>query len=84
MHYVANIDLAFISVEHIMRDVQNGFIIRYLHANGASLVFIFLYLHIGKGLFFQSYFRPRFFLWLSGIVIFFLMIVTAFVGYVLP
>lgn len=84
MHYVANIDLAFTSVEHIMRDVKSGFIIRYMHSNGASLVFIFLYLHIGKGLIFQSYFKPRFFLWLSGIVIFFLMILTAFVGYVLP
>lgn len=62
MHYVSNIDLAFISVEHIMRDVQGGFILRYLHANGASIVFIFLYLHIGKGLIFQSYFKPRLFL----------------------
>jgi len=62
MHYVANMDLAFASVEHIMRDVNNGFIIRYLHSNGASIVFIFLYLHIGKGLMFQSYFGPRLFL----------------------
>jgi len=62
MNYVSNIDLAFTSVEHIMRDVKSGFIIRYMHSNGASLVFIFLYLHIGKGLIFQSYFKPRFFL----------------------
>ena len=62
MHYVANIDFAFISLEHIMRDVHGGFILRYLHANGASLIFIFLYLHIGKGLVFQSHFKPRFFL----------------------
>jgi ubiquinol-cytochrome c reductase cytochrome b subunit len=62
MHYVSSVDLAFISVEHIMRDVQNGFVIRYMHSNGASLVFIFLYLHIGKGVIAQSYCRPRLFL----------------------
>jgi len=84
MHYIPNVELAFNSVEHIMRDVQNGFVIRYLHSNGASLIFIFLYLHISKGLLFQSYYNPRFFLWISGILIFFLMMGTAFIGYVLP
>jgi len=84
MHYCGNVDLAFISMEHIMRDVQAGFLIRYLHANGASFVFIFLYLHIGKGLMFQSYYSPRQLLWLSGLVVFFAMMGTAFVGYVLP
>jgi ubiquinol-cytochrome c reductase cytochrome b subunit len=84
MHYTPNIDLAFNSVEHIMRDVNNGWLIRYLHANGASIFFIVVYLHIFRGLYFGSYIYPRDRLWISGILIFLLMMATAFMGYVLP
>jgi ubiquinol-cytochrome c reductase cytochrome b subunit len=84
MHYTPNIDLAFNSVEHIMRDVNNGWLIRYLHANGASIFFIVVYLHIFRGLYFGSYIYPRDRLWISGIFIFLLMMATAFMGYVLP
>ena len=84
MHYTPNIDLAFNSVEHIMRDVNNGWLIRYLHANGASIFFIVIYCHIFRGLYFGSYIYPRDRLWMSGIIIFFLMMATAFMGYVLP
>ena len=59
MHYTPNIDLAFASIEHIMRDVNNGWILRYLHANGASFFFIWVYLHIGRGLYYGSYKAPR-------------------------
>ena len=59
MHYTPNILLAFSSVEHIMRDVQGGWLLRYLHANGASMFFIILYLHIGRGLYYGSYLQPR-------------------------
>jgi len=84
MHYVPHIDLAFKSVEHIMRDVNNGWLVRYIHANGASFFFIVVYFHIFRGLYFGSYIKPRHFLWISGVVIFFLMMATAFIGYVLP
>jgi quinol-cytochrome oxidoreductase complex cytochrome b subunit len=84
MHYTAHTELAFSSVVHIMTDVKNGYLIRYLHANGASMVFILLYIHIGRGLYFRSYIYTRRYLWWSGIVIFLLMIITAFIGYVLP
>jgi ubiquinol-cytochrome c reductase cytochrome b subunit len=84
MHYTPNIDLAFNSVEHIMRDVNNGWLIRYLHANGASIFFIVVYCHIFRGLYFGSYIYPRARLWMSGVIIFFLMMGTAFMGYVLP
>lgn len=84
MHYVPNIELAFASVEHIMRDVEYGWLIRYLHANGASMVFVFLYLHIAKALYFRSYTNTRVHLWFSGILVFLFMMGTAFVGYVLP
>ena len=84
MHYTPNIDLAFKSVEHIMRDVNNGWLIRYLHANGASVFFIVIYCHIFRGLYFGSYIYPRDRLWISGVVIFLLMMATAFMGYVLP
>jgi quinol-cytochrome oxidoreductase complex cytochrome b subunit len=84
MHYVPHIDLAFKSVEHIMRDVNNGWLIRYIHANGASFFFIVVYFHIFRGLYFGSYIKPRHFLWISGVIIFFLMMATAFIGYVLP
>ena len=84
MHYTPHIDLAFNSVEHIMRDVNNGWLIRYLHANGASMFFIVVYCHIFRGLYFGSYMYPRALLWISGVVIFLLMMATAFMGYVLP
>jgi len=84
MHYTPHIDLAFKSVEHIMRDVNNGWLIRYFHANGASIFFIVVYCHIFRGLYFGSYIYPRDRLWISGVLIFFLMMATAFMGYVLP
>ncbi len=84
MHYTPNIDLAFVSVEHIMRDVQYGWLIRYLHANVASFFFIFVYLHIGRGLYYGSYRSPRTLPWAIGVIILVLMIATGFLGYVLP
>jgi ubiquinol-cytochrome c reductase cytochrome b subunit len=84
MHYTPHIDLAFNSVEHIMRDVNNGWLIRYLHANGASMFFIVIYSHIFRGLYFGSYMYPRGRLWASGVIIFLLMMATGFMGYVLP
>jgi len=84
MHYSPNIDLAFSSVEHIMRDVNNGWLIRYIHANGASMFFIVIYCHIFRGLYYGSYMQPRQLLWCSGVVIFIVMMATAFLGYVLP
>ncbi len=84
MHYAANADIAFDSVEHIMRDVNSGWMFRYAHANGASFFFIALYLHIGRGLYFGSYKAPREMLWLLGVVIYLLAMATGFLGYVLP
>jgi ubiquinol-cytochrome c reductase cytochrome b subunit len=84
MHYTPHIDYAFNSVEHIMRDVNNGWLIRYLHANGASMFFIVVYCHIFRGLYFGSYIQPRGALWNSGVIIFLLMMGTGFMGYVLP
>jgi ubiquinol-cytochrome c reductase cytochrome b subunit len=84
MHYCANIDLAFISVEHIMRDVNYGWALRYCHANGASMFFIVVYIHMFRGLYYCSYLYPRQRVWNIGVIIFFLMIMTAFIGYVLP
>ncbi|CAO1653117.1 cytochrome b [Parasphingorhabdus sp. NYA22] len=84
MHYAANAEIAFDSVEHIMRDVNSGWMIRYAHANGASFFFIAIYLHIGRGLFYGSYKAPREMLWLLGVVIYLLAMATAFMGYVLP
>lgn len=84
MHYTPHIDLAFSSVEHIMRDVNNGWLIRYMHANGASFFFIVVYSHIFRGLYYGSYMHPRQLLWCSGVLIFILMMATAFMGYVLP
>ena len=80
MHYTPHIDLAFDSVEHIMRDVKNGWLLRYIHANGASMFFIVVYCHIGRGLYYGSYMFPRKTLWCSGVVIFLLMMATAFTG----
>ena len=84
MHYTPHIDLAFNSVEHIMRDVNNGWLIRYMHANGSSFFFIVVYIHIFRGLYYGSYITPREALWCSGVTIFILMMATAFMGYVLP
>jgi ubiquinol-cytochrome c reductase cytochrome b subunit len=84
MHYVANTQLAFDSVEHIMRDVRYGWLIRYIHAVGASMFFVALYAHITRGLYYGSYKAPRELLWWIGIVIFLLTMATAFMGYVLP
>ena len=84
MHYTPHIDLAFTSVEYIMRDVNNGWLIRYMHANGASMFFIVVYTHMFRGLYYGSYMAPRQALWCSGVVIYLLMMATAFMGYVLP
>jgi ubiquinol-cytochrome c reductase cytochrome b/c1 subunit len=84
MHYTPEIDLAFISVEHIMRDVNYGWLMRYVHANGASMFFIVVYLHSFRGLYYSSFTHPRQFLWIVGVAILLLMIITAFLGYVLP
>ena len=84
MHYTANIDLAFSSIEYIMRDVKNGWLVRYIHANGASMFFIVVYAHICRGLYYGSYMEPRQYLWCSGVVLLLLMMATAFTGYVLP
>ena len=84
MHYTPHVDLAFVSIEHIMRDVNNGWFLRYAHANGASFFFIVVYLHIARGFYFGSYMKPRGPLWVSGVIIFVLMMATAFIGYVLP
>ncbi|MZR32474.1 cytochrome b [Sneathiella litorea] len=84
MHYTPHVDMAFNSVEHIMRDVNYGWLLRYMHANGASMFFIVVYLHIFRGLYYGSYKAPRELLWWLGLVIFLLMMATAFMGYVLP
>jgi ubiquinol-cytochrome c reductase cytochrome b subunit len=84
MHYTPHVDLAFVSVEHIMRDVNGGWFLRYMHANGASMFFIVVYLHLFRGLYFGSYASPRELVWIVGVVILLLMILTAFIGYVLP
>lgn len=84
MHYVPHIDHAFDSVERIMRDVNGGWLIRYIHMNGASMFFIVVYLHIFRGLYYGSYKAPRELLWIVGVVILLLMMATAFMGYVLP
>ena len=84
MHYVPNTEMAFASVERIMRDVNGGDIIRYVHAVGASMFFIAVYMHMLRGLYYGSYKAPREMIWIIGCLIFFLMIATAFLGYVLP
>ena len=84
MHYVPQADLAFDSVERIMRDVNYGWLIRYTHANGASMFFFAVYIHMFRGLYYGSYKAPREVLWILGCIIYFLMIATAFMGYVLP
>ena len=84
MHYNPSVLEAFNSVEHIMRDVNNGWLIRYLHSNTASAFLFLVYLHIGRGLYYGSYRAPRTLVWTIGTVIFILMMATAFLGYVLP
>ncbi|MBW7837595.1 MAG: cytochrome b N-terminal domain-containing protein [Sphingomonadales bacterium] len=84
MHYTPHTSLAFASVEHIMRDVNYGWLLRYIHANGASMFFIVVYVHIFRGLFFGSYRNPREVLWFLGVIIYLLMMATGFMGYVLP
>ena len=84
MHYNPSVSEAFNSIEHIMRDVNNGWLIRYLHSNTASAFFVLVYLHIGRGLYYGSYRAPRTLVWAIGTIIFILMMATAFLGYVLP
>ena len=84
MHYNPSVLEAFNSVEHIMRDVNNGWLVRYLHSNTASAFFFLVYLHMGRGLYYGSFRNPRALTWTIGTIIFLLMIVTGFLGYVLP
>jgi len=84
MHYNPSVAEAFNSVEHIMRDVNNGWLVRYLHSNTASAFFFLVYLHIGRGFYYGSYRAPRTLAWVLGVVILILMIGTGFLGYVLP
>jgi ubiquinol-cytochrome c reductase cytochrome b/c1 subunit len=84
MHYTPESTMAFNSVEHIMRDVNYGWLFRYLHSNGASMFFLAVYLHIFRGIYYGSYKAPREVLWILGVIIYLLMMATAFMGYVLP
>ncbi len=84
MHYTPNDALAFASVEHIMRDVNYGWLMRYLHMNGASMFFIAVYIHMFRGMYYGSYKEPREIAWILGVLLFLLMMATAFMGYVLP
>jgi ubiquinol-cytochrome c reductase cytochrome b subunit len=84
MHYQPHVDFAFNSVEHIMRDVNNGWLIRYTHANVASFFFIFVYGHIGRNIYYGSYKSPRVLVWSIGVIILILMMAIGFLGYVLP
>ncbi len=84
MHYTPHTSMAFQSVEHIMRDVNWGWFMRYAHANGASMFFVAVYIHMFRGLYYGSYKAPREMLWILGVIIFLLMMATAFMGYVLP
>jgi quinol-cytochrome oxidoreductase complex cytochrome b subunit len=81
MNYTPHVDLAMASVEHIMRDIEYGWLIRYVHANGASMFFIVVYIHIARGLYYGSYMSPKELPWMVGVVIFILMMATAFMGY---
>src|SRR5580693_4241041 len=84
MHYTPHVDYAFNSVESIMRDVNYGWLLRYLHSNGASFFFVAVYAHIARGMYYGSYKEPREVLWILGVILFLLMVVTGFMGYVLP
>ena len=83
MHYTPHVDLAFRSVESIMRDVNFGWLLRYLHANGASMFFLAVYIHMFRGIYYGSYKEPREVLWILGVIIYLLMMATGFMGYVL-
>src|SRR5689334_14209390 len=84
MHYTPHVDFAFDSVETIMRDVNYGWLLRYIHATGASFFFVAVYVHIARGMYYGSYKEPREVLWILGVILFLLMVVTGFMGYVLP
>jgi ubiquinol-cytochrome c reductase cytochrome b/c1 subunit len=84
MHYTPHVDMAFDSVEHIMRDVNYGWLLRYMHSNGASMFFIAVYIHMFRGMYYGSYKAPREVLWMIGVIIYLIMMATAFMGYVLP
>ncbi len=84
MHYTPHVDFAFNSVEHIMRDVNYGWLLRYVHANGASMFFLAAYIHMFRGMYYGSYKEPRELLWILGVILLLLMIATGFMGYVLP
>jgi len=84
MHYTAHTDHAFDSIQHIMRDVNYGWLMRYIHMNGASMFFIVVFIHMFRGLYYGSYKEPRELLWILGVLILGLMMATAFLGYVLP
>src|SRR5205809_2629085 len=84
MHYTPHVDYAFDSVEQIMRDVNYGWLLRYLHSNGASMFFLAAYIHMFRGMYYGSYKEPREVLWILGVILLLLMIVTGFMGYVLP
>jgi ubiquinol-cytochrome c reductase cytochrome b subunit len=84
MFYTPEKNLAFDSVERIMRDVNYGWLVRYIHMVGASMFFVLIYIHIFRGLYYGSYKAPRELLWILGVVILLLMMATAFIGYVLP
>jgi ubiquinol-cytochrome c reductase cytochrome b subunit len=84
MHYTPDSKLAFDSVEHIMRDVNSGWLLRYLHSNGASFFFLAVYIHMFRGLYYGSYKAPREIIWILGVVLYVLMMATAFLGYTLP
>ncbi|MCP5116828.1 MAG: cytochrome b [bacterium] len=84
MHYTPHVDFAFDSVERIMRDVNYGWLLRYIHTNGGSMFFLAVYIHVFRGLYYGSYKNPRELLWMLGVIILVLMMMTAFMGYVLP
>jgi len=84
MHYTPQVTLAFASVDHIMRDLSYGWLLRYLHTTGASFFFVTVYAHIARGMYYGSYTYPRHLVWWSGLVLYILMMATAFLGYVLP
>ena len=84
MHYTPHVDLAFKSVEGIMRDVNYGWLLRYLHSNGASMFFVAVYIHMFRGMYYGSYKEPREVLWILGVIIYLLMMATGFLGYTLP
>ena len=84
MHYTPHVDFAFDSVEGIMRDVNYGWLSRYIHANGASFFFVAVYIHMARGMYYGSYKEPREVLWILGVILFLLMVITGFMGYVLP